>query len=87
MILTPALEEEVAGRFLEALAPLEKAGQLGALLLQMTPGFAPRAADLTALEPLLRQLKGHGNIPAGWCSNYGITTGSMSGTLRKPRHS
>ncbi len=60
VILTPALEEEVAGRFLEALAPLESAGQLGALLLQMTPGFAPRTTDLTALEPLLRQLKGHG---------------------------
>lgn len=60
VILTPALEEEVAGRFLEALAPLEPAGQLGALLLQMTPGFAPRTADLTALEPLLRHLKGQG---------------------------
>ncbi len=60
VVLTPALEEEVAGRFLEALAPLEKAGQLGALLLQMTPGFAPRTADLTALEPLLRQLRGAG---------------------------
>ena len=60
VILTPALEEEVAGRFIEALAPLEKANQLGALLLQMTPGFAPRTADLTALEPLLRQLKGRG---------------------------
>ena len=58
VVLTPALEEEVAGRFLEALAPLEKAGQLGALLLQLTPAFAPRTADLTALEPLLRQLKG-----------------------------
>ena len=63
VILTPALEEEVAGRFLEALAPLEKAGQLGALLLQMTPGFAPRSTDLTALEPLLRQLKGRGTNP------------------------
>ena len=60
VILTSALEEEVTGRFLDGLAPLEKAGQLGALLLQMTPGFAPRTADLTALEPLLRQLKGRG---------------------------
>ena len=63
VILAPGLEEEVAGRFLEALAPLEKAGQLGALLLQMTPGFAPRSADLTALEPLLRQLQGRGATP------------------------
>ena len=58
VILTPSLEKEVAARFLAELAPLERVGKLGALLLQMTPGFAPRTADLTALEPLLRQLKG-----------------------------
>ena len=63
VILTPALEDEVAGRFLAELEPLERAGKLGALLLQMTPGFAPRAADLTALEPLLRQLRGDGKQP------------------------
>ncbi len=63
VILTPALEEEVAGRFLAELEPLERAGKLGALLLQMTPGFAPRAADLAALEPLLQQLKGDGEQP------------------------
>ena len=53
MILTPESENEVAARFLDALKPLEQAGKLRALLLQMTPGFAPRNADLTALEPLL----------------------------------
>ncbi len=63
VILTPDLEREVASRFLHALAPLEQAGKLGALLLQLTPGFSPRAADLTALEPLLRQLKGRGSEP------------------------
>lgn len=63
VVLTPALEEEVAGRFLEGLAPLEHAGQLGALLLQMTPGFAPRTTDLTTLEPLLQQLQGRGKHP------------------------
>ncbi len=62
VVLTPALEEEVAGRFLDEVAPLEHAGKLGALLLQMTPGFAPRTADLTALEPLLQQLRG-GELP------------------------
>ncbi len=63
VILTPTLEEEVAGRFLEGIAPLEAAGKLGALLLQMTPGFAPRAADLTGLEGLLQQLRGSGAQP------------------------
>ena len=60
VILTPELEHAVAARFLDELQPLEQAGKLGALLLQMTPGFAPRSADLTALEPLLQQLKGSG---------------------------
>ncbi len=60
VILTPELEHAVAARFLDELKPLEQAGKLGALLLQMTPGFAPRTADLTALEPLLQQLKGSG---------------------------
>ena len=63
VILTPELEHEVAARFLDELKPLEQAGKLGALLLQMTPGFAPRTADLTALEPLFRQLKGSGKKP------------------------
>ena len=58
VVLTPELEHAVAARFLDELKPLEQAGKLGALLLQMTPGFAPRTADLTALEPLLRQLRG-----------------------------
>ncbi len=39
VVLTPSLEGEVAGRFLEELEPLERAGKLGALLLQMTPGL------------------------------------------------
>ena len=60
VILTPDLEAEVAARLIDALAPLQRAGKLGALLLQMTPAFAPRAADLTALEPLLDWLKGRG---------------------------
>ena len=57
VILTPELEHEVAARFLDELKPLVQAGKLGALLLQMVPGFGPRTADLTALEPLLRQLR------------------------------
>jgi uncharacterized protein YecE (DUF72 family) len=63
VILTPALEEEVAGRFLESLDPLEQAGKLGALLLQMTPSFAPGAGNLSQLEGLLSQLKGRSDTP------------------------
>ena len=50
VVLTPELEHAVAARFLDEPKPLEGAGKLGALLLQMTPGFAPRTADLKALE-------------------------------------
>lgn len=60
VVLTPMLEEEMAGRLLDALEPLERSGKLGALLLQLTPGFAPRACDLGQLEDLLRALKGQG---------------------------
>ena len=63
VILTPELEHAVAARFLTELKPLEQANKLGALLLQMTPGFTPRTADLTALEPLLQQLRGTGCQP------------------------
>ena len=60
VVLTPMLEEEMAGRLLDALEPLERAGKLGALLLQLTPSFAPRACDLGQLEDLLRLLRGKG---------------------------
>lgn len=39
VVLTPMLEEELAGRLLDALEPLERAGKLGALLLQLTPSL------------------------------------------------
>lgn len=63
VILTPMLEAELAGRLLEALKPLEKAGKLGALLLQLTPSFAPRACGPEQLEGLLRLLRGRGQSP------------------------
>ena len=63
VILTPGFEEALAGRLLAELEPLERAGKLGALLLQMTPGFSPRSDDLSTLAPLLRQLQGSGAQP------------------------
>lgn len=54
--LTPELETEVARRFLHEIAPLEDAGKLGALLLQLTPGFAPRSHRLAELDGLLEVL-------------------------------
>lgn len=60
VVLTPMLEEEMAGRLLAALEPLELVGKLGALLLQLTPSFAPRVCSLDQLEGLLRLLRGRG---------------------------
>ena len=54
--LTPELELAVADRILEAVAPLERAGKLGAFLLQLTPAFAPGKHRLDELEALIGRL-------------------------------
>ena len=58
VVLTPDLERAIADALLEAVAPLETAGKLGALLLQLTPGFSPQTSALADLEDLLRRLRG-----------------------------
>ena len=87
VILTPALEDEVAGRFLDGIAPVERAGKLGALLLQMTPGFAPRAADLTALEGYSdnSEAPASSRVESYW--NCDMRAGLMAATGRIPRRS
>src|SRR3954447_16517233 len=39
--LSPKIEAAMVDATIEAIAPLEEAGKLGALLLQLTPAFAP----------------------------------------------
>ncbi len=56
--LTAELEELVAKRFCEELSPLNEAGKAGALLLQLSPSFSPRANKLAELGGLLRLLSG-----------------------------
>src|SRR5436189_219972 len=51
--LTPGLERELLARTLEAVAPLEQAGKLGAFLLQLTPAFSPRRHTLDELSGLV----------------------------------
>jgi uncharacterized protein YecE (DUF72 family) len=53
VVLDEGLELALVGELLEAIEPLESAGKLGALLLQTTPAFKPRAARLDELEPLV----------------------------------
>jgi uncharacterized protein YecE (DUF72 family) len=54
--LTPDLEREMVDRLLAALEPLEQEHKLGALLVQLSPSFAPRRHSLEELEPLLEAL-------------------------------
>jgi uncharacterized protein YecE (DUF72 family) len=56
--LNPGLEHALIERTLEAVKPLEQAGKLGALLLQLTPSFSPERHALRELEPLVGALGG-----------------------------
>ena len=56
VVLSPEIERAMAEEALASVAPLEEAGRLGALLLQLTPAFSPRDHRLEELEPLLEAL-------------------------------
>ncbi|MGI8660187.1 MAG: DUF72 domain-containing protein [Thermoleophilaceae bacterium] len=51
--LTGELEAALTRELLEAIEPLEAAGKLGSLLLQLTPAFSPSRNELSELEPLV----------------------------------
>jgi uncharacterized protein YecE (DUF72 family) len=59
VVPTEELQRELAGRFLEATAPLAEAGKLGAFLLQLSPAFRPRDHRIEDLEPVLEALAPH----------------------------
>ena len=52
--LSPELESALVQEVLHAIEPLERAGKLGALLLQLTPAFSPRHNALDELEALVQ---------------------------------
>ena len=54
--LTRELEEALLERTCEAVSPLERAGKLGAFLLQLTPAFAPDKHRLDELAPIVERL-------------------------------
>jgi uncharacterized protein YecE (DUF72 family) len=56
--LTPELERVLVERTLEAVAPLEQSGKLGAFLLQLTPSFSPSRHELDELGDLVEALGG-----------------------------
>ena len=68
--LTATLERELVTRTLEAVAPLEQAGKLGAFLLQLTPAFSPRRHALDELAVVIEALGGRPlaiEFGIGWC--------------------
>lgn len=52
--LSEELEEAMVGAVKDAIAPLEDAGKLSALLLQLSPSFSPRHHELDELAPMLQ---------------------------------
>jgi uncharacterized protein YecE (DUF72 family) len=56
VVLEPEIERALTAELLDAIEPLERAGRLGALLLQTTPAFKPSSKSLEELEPLVEQL-------------------------------
>src|SRR4051812_4555468 len=59
VVLDDGLEAALTERLLEAIAPLDSAGTLRCLLLQLTPAFAPREHALDELAPLVARLAPH----------------------------
>jgi uncharacterized protein YecE (DUF72 family) len=57
VVLTPELEAALAGRLLEGISPLEEDGKLGALLVQLTPAFAPGRHELGELDGLVEAFR------------------------------
>ena len=53
------IEAALADAMREAVAPLDRAGKLGAFLLQLSPSFSPRSAELEELRPLVERLRPH----------------------------
>jgi uncharacterized protein YecE (DUF72 family) len=59
VILTPELEDALARRLLEEIAPLAEADKLGVFLAQLTPAFSPRRRQLSELDGLVDALRPH----------------------------
>lgn len=59
LLLTPALEKATAKRFVDEIAPFRQHQKLGALLLQLSPSFSPKAHRLIELDGLLEHLQGY----------------------------
>ena len=59
VMLTQKLEKAVLQIFLRGIEPLQNAGKLGALLLQLSPSFSPRNHHLNELDQIVELLRGY----------------------------
>jgi uncharacterized protein YecE (DUF72 family) len=59
VVLTPALEAELASATLDAVEPLAAAGKLSCLLVQCSPAFSPHEHSLQELDSLIAALDPH----------------------------
>lgn len=58
-LLSEELEEAMVRAVKASVAPLQEAGKLSALLLQLSPSFAPRAHELAEIAPMIEALRPH----------------------------
>jgi uncharacterized protein YecE (DUF72 family) len=56
VLLNAEIEEAAIESFLKGIRPLEAAGKLGVLLLQLSPAFSPRSNELPELDRLLERI-------------------------------
>ncbi len=56
VLLTEELERRMIEATIDAIAPLERTGKLGGLLLQLTPAFSPNGHELAELDRVIEGL-------------------------------
>jgi uncharacterized protein YecE (DUF72 family) len=81
VIPTPELVLAMADRTREELRPLREAGKLGVLLLQLSPSFSPRKAELESMDALLEALSGF-KVAIELRNRHWVEEGDKAGTLR-----
>ncbi|PWU08054.1 MAG: hypothetical protein C5B50_30270 [Verrucomicrobia bacterium] len=82
VIITAKLEKAVVKLFLNGIQPLKENRKLGALLLQLSPGFSPHNDNrLEELEPLIEQLHGY-TLAVELRNRNWITGGVLAGTQK-----
>ncbi|MBJ7330611.1 MAG: DUF72 domain-containing protein [Solirubrobacteraceae bacterium] len=58
-VLSEELEEAVVSAVKASIAPVDKAGKLSALLLQLSPSFAPKKHELAEIGPMIEAFRPH----------------------------